>query len=166
MLDPKAPEPVVVDSLEFARAGKRLCGDVALSQLDRLADSLLVTQGRLQFEIVGGYDARQRPVLKVSIDGELVLRCQRCLGPLPHRLATASQLLVLSAGSAGVVEDLDDLDGVPAASNINVATLVEDEVLLALPMAPRHAEGACAVAADGGKAAASPFAALQKLKSK
>jgi uncharacterized metal-binding protein YceD (DUF177 family) len=42
--------------------------------------------------------------------------------------------------------------------------LVEDEVLLAIPLAPRHAENECSPAVKAaGSPAASPFAALAKL---
>jgi len=135
-------------------------------RLGRLADSLFTAEGTLQFEVAGGYDAKQRPTLRLSVSGEVILRCQRCLGPLPHRLAIDSRLLLLTAQSPGAVAELEDLDGVPAGPGTDVAALVEDEVLLALPMAPRHAEDVCSVATETDIAAPSSFAALQKLKRK
>ena len=55
-------------------------------------------------------------------------------------------MLVLTGEAEGDTGELDDLDGVPAAAQTDVWSLVEDEVLLAIPLAPRHAENECSPA--------------------
>lgn len=159
-------ESAFIDSLEFARTAQELRGEIAVQQLKRLAESLFDTAGTLKYSLVGGYDVEQRPKLHLEVDGELNLRCQRCLGSLAYRLAVVAELLVLTAISAGKADDIEDLDGVPASAHTDVAALVEDEVLLALPMSPRHAEGLCNIAGDGTGKPASPFAVLAQLKQK
>lgn len=159
-------ESAFIDSLEFARTAQELRGEITVQELKRLADSLFDTAGTLKYSLVGGFDAEQRPKLHLEVDGELNLSCQRCLGSLAYRLAVLSDLLVLTASSAGKADDIADLDGVPASAHTDVVALVEDEVLLALPMSPRHAEGMCEIAADGSGKPASPFAVLAQLKRK
>ncbi|HUO44524.1 MAG TPA: YceD family protein [Burkholderiales bacterium] len=157
-------EPAVVDSLEFARTGQQLAGTVAVSELRRVADSLFDDQGTLEYAIKGRTDSRGRPRLRVEVRGEVHLRCQRCLGSLPYRVATASDLLVLTGGGPET-DALEDLDGVAADPHTSVRELVEDEVLLALPMAPRHPEGQCGAAVSAGSAQSrSPFGVLAQLK--
>jgi uncharacterized protein len=153
-----------IDSLEFARAGEQLSGSVPINELPRLADSLFDPDGDLQFEVTGGRDSRGRLRLHLSVAGSIDLQCQRCLGKLVYPVALRTNLLVLTDEQAGDAGEIDDLDGVPAAPETGVWSLVEDEVLLAIPLAPRHAENECSPAVRAaGSPAASPFAALAKL---
>jgi uncharacterized protein len=72
---------------------------------------------------------------------------------------------LLLAESEREIEAADDeIDRVLAGNAMDVAQLVEDEVLLALPMAPRHEK--CAGSREGAETGgrASPFAELAKLK--
>ena len=157
----------VIDSLEFARAGQALRGSLPLAGLTRLKDSLADAHGTVEFEVKGGHDARHRPILTVAIHGMLHLQCQRCLEVLDHPLQVLNTLLLVATGgaAAGELED-EDTEWIGASRELDVATLVEDEILLGLPYAPRHEEGACrplgTAAAEG--AAASAFARLAALK--
>jgi len=157
----------VIDSLEFARTGQTLRGSLQLPALIRLRDSLVDTLGVVEFEVKGGQDARGRPILMLAIHGMLHLQCQRCLGALEYPLQVLNTLLLVTAGeSAAGNLDEEDAEWVEASGNLDVATLVEDEIILSLPYAPRHKEGACRqagnAAADG--ATASAFARLAALK--
>ncbi len=155
----------LIDSVEFARAGEELSGSVPVAELARLSDSLYDTQGALQFELKGGRDVRQRFRLRLAVNGSIDLQCQRCLGQLVFPLSTQTNLLVLTDQTGGETGEIEDLDGVPAGPAVDVWSLVEDEVLLALPLAPRHAEGECSPAVkETGSAVVSPFAALAKLR--
>jgi uncharacterized protein len=157
----------VIDSLEFARTGKTLRGSLPLPGLTRLRDSLVDTVGVVEFEVKGGQDARRRPILMLAIHGMLHLQCQRCLRAIEHPLQVLNTLLLVTAGeSAAGNLDEEDAEWVEASGNFDVATLVEDEIILSLPYASRHDEGSCrqagTTAADG--AAASAFARLAQLK--
>ena len=155
----------VIDTLEFARSGHELRGGIEVAHLGRLADSLFDGAGVLTFQMRGGVDARQRPQLRLRVEGEINLKCQRCLGSLPHQVSVKSTLLVLIPGQPGEPAEIDDLDGVPADPRAEVRALVEDEVLLAIPYAARHPEGKCSTETNAAEdRAASPFAALAQLK--
>src|SRR3990170_2406079 len=107
----------------------------------------------------------RRPRLNLTVEGEINLRCQRCLGGLAFPVAVESSLLVLKDRAGGETAEIDDLDGIPADPHTEVRALIEDEVLLAIPIAPRHPEGQCSAAVKSTQDnAASPFAALAKLK--
>ena len=157
----------VIDSLEFARAELALRGSLPLAGLTRLKDSLADAHGTVEFEVKGGHDARHRPILTVAIHGMLHLKCQRCLEALDHPLQALNTLLLVAAGAAAAGElDDEDIEWIEASRELDVATLVEDEILLGLPYAPRHEDGACGplgtAVAEG--AAASAFAKLAALK--
>ena len=157
----------VIDSLEFARTGQTLRGSLPIPGLMRLQESLFDGLGEVRFEVKGGHDARRRPVLTLEIGGVLDLQCQRCLGRLDYALQLSNTLLLVSAGEvASGSLDEEDAEWVEASGELDVASLVEDEIILSLPYAPRHGEGLCRynmnVVADG--AAGSTFAKLAALK--
>ena len=155
----------VIDGLEFARSGQRLQGEMEVAQLARLADSLFDTAGRLRFTLAGDRDAKRRPRLNLTVEGEISLRCQRCLDRLAFPLAVKSSLLVLTGGDGGEIAEIDDLDGIAADPRTEVRALIEDEVLLAIPIAPRHPEGLCSAAVKMPRERApSPFAVLARSK--
>ena len=136
----------VIDSLEFARAGDELRGTLSVANLKRLDDVLFDTQGRLDYELYGRRDARNRPQLEVRVSGPLHLQCQRCLGLLDYAVDIEATLLVVPRG-APLGDEIDDPEGpdvIEGDPELEVAALIEDEVLLSLPLAPRHPEGFCA----------------------
>jgi uncharacterized protein len=118
--------------------------------------------GEIRYEIDGMHDARGRPALRVKLRGVLQLRCQRCLEPMRFDVDSDSTL-VLAATQAEIDADPTDAnapDRLLAVGEVPVRDVIEDELILALPYAPRH-EG-CEVDADGeGDAKISPFAGLR-----
>lgn len=156
----------VIDGFEFATAGATQEGKLPLAGFPRLKDQLVSDVGDVTYALRGVRDARGRPSLQLEVHGELQLRCQRCLGALPHGVDTG-QLLVLArsqeeidAQPAGV----DEPDRVVAGKEMSVRDLVEDELILSLPYAPRHDD--CepqheAADLNGERAMNSPFAGLR-----
>jgi uncharacterized protein len=158
---------VVIDGLEFARNGRSLSGTLEVGSLERIQDSLASPEGVIEYSIQGVRNPRGRPMLRLAVTGTLQLRCQRCLGPLRHSVDVMSELLLLRDESefADLAEELDDtLDGIVAQPRMDVAAMVEDEIILGLPYAPRHPQGECGMAAGTESAKASPFATLARLR--
>jgi len=115
---------------------------------------------------VGDRDDRGRSVLTLGLDGAVFMTCQRCLRPLA--VPVAQQTVLLLAGDEAELArlDVDEPEVILASAPLDCLTLVEDELLLSLPFAPCHAEGACAAAAPVSppQDAPSPFAHLAGLK--
>jgi len=158
-------EPVI-DGFEFASAGATQQGVLSLSAFERLRDVLASDEGEVAYELKGVRDERGRPSLRLRVRSTLQLRCQRCLGPLAFEVQ-ADSLLVLAATQAEIDADPVDVqspDRVLAGREMAVADLIEDELILAVPYAPRHER--CAPAERIGEGAATrPFADLRdKLK--
>lgn len=159
--------PAVIDSLEFARARQHLGGKLPISSFPRLEDVVAGQGGEIAYEVTGTADARNRPMLVVRMHGRLELQCQRCLGPLEYPLDVTSRVLVVAEGT--VPDDADDPgapDYIEAQRELDLAELIEDEILLCVPFAPRHEADCAGDRADGGEdeAKQSPFAALAALK--
>ena len=152
-----------IDSVDFARNGKEIRGEIAVSELSRLGDVLANSGGSLTY-IVSGFREGDSDMLGISLQGSCTLRCQRCLGELNYPVDMTSRLLLLPADKLGEVEDDDDVDAIEAEPRLDVLALIEEELLLDLPFAPRHPEGECVPATNGLQQKASPFAVLAGLK--
>ena len=141
----------VIDGLEFARSGSELHGAWPVAGFSRLRDLLRTDEGTLQYELLGVAQERGYPALRLRIVGTLQLVCQRCLGALEFPLQ-----IDVSLGLAATQAEIDaeplEAEGperIVAGKEMAVRDLVEDEVLLAIPLAPRHER--CAVR-DAGAA--------------
>ena len=152
-------EQTVIDGYEFARMGKSLAGEVDLSRLDRLADALYSNSGRIDYVISGEVDGEGNSLLRLSVDGMLHLRCQRCLGDVEYPLKLRACLrLVKDEAELGDIEDEDpDVDGIVVKDKMELLSMIEDEILLDMPFSPRHDE--CGKERESIKP--SPFAILK-----
>ena len=155
----------VIDSLEFARSGASLERRLAIDAMPRLADLLVATDGSFLVRLEGWRDAEGKSWLQLDVLGEPVLRCQRCLGGLRYELRIRSRLQLVGPGEEWPDEDLadDSIDAIEAERDLMLSSLVEEEVLLALPIAPRH-EQCEAPSGFADLNGSSPFAALAALK--
>jgi len=158
------PHQPVIDGFEFASAGATQRGKMPVAEFSRLRDQLASDAGEVAYEVRGLRDELGRPSLLVTVRGTLQLRCQRCLEAMPFEV-DAQDLLVLAATQAEIDADPTDAqapDRVLASKKMALRDLVEDELILALPYAPRH-EGCSAEAAGEGREENSPFAGLRGL---
>jgi uncharacterized protein len=158
-----------IGSLEFAADRKCLTGKLALADLSTLAGELREREGHLSFQLGGDLDPKGRPILRLGVQGALVLTCQRCLEPLNYSLdVQATYVLARNEQELGLFESevgpANDVEAMLAPPAVDVASLVQDEVLLSLPYAPRHAEEECEMASDPAKSGQKhSFAVLQGL---
>lgn len=158
----------VIDSLEFARNRKALHGKIAVASMERLRDQLVTDEGELEYTVRGELDPDARPIFHLVIRGVVQLRCQRCLGRLDFALEAAMRLQMAGDESelGDVAEEDAGVDRIVAEPRIDVGALLEDEVLLVLPISPRHPEGECQAGnrPPVQEAKENPFAALAVLK--
>jgi len=159
----------VIDGFEFAAAGAVQQGTMPISGFTRLRDLLASDAGDVAYEVEGLRDARGRPSLRIRVRGTLELRCQRCLEAMRMQV-DEDEMLVLAASQAEIDADPADAeapDRVLAGREMALSELIEDQLILALPYAPRHAE--CGARRGEGSAAGqgadrhSPFAGLKGL---
>ena len=157
-----------IDSPDFARNGRELCGEVAVAEMPRLRDTLADPEGKISYFVRGFQDKSGKPMLEVTMDGSCQLICQRCLNGFAYPVHLVSRLLLAQEGELEVsfVED-DELDSILADKHLDVFALLEEEILLSLPFAPKHPSGACQLVAKGlDQSGNSAFAVLAGLKDK
>jgi len=154
----------VIDGLEFARTGSKLQGACPVADFPRLRDALHTDAGTLRYEVQGVPEEQGRPALGLRLDGSLQLVCQRCLGALEFafRIEVSLQLAATQAEMDSEPLEAEGPERIVAGREMPVHDLIEDELLLALPIAPRH-EGCARGAPDAARNKQSPFAGLRGL---
>jgi uncharacterized protein len=162
--------PESVDVWRAAGSGRIYSGSVELARLARLLPSLADAGGVCEFEVAFGRDASGFSEARVVAEAELPLQCQRSLERflLPVRVEQRLGLIRDESEEAGLPPDVEPAL-VPADGMMHLLDLVEDELILAVPVLPVKPDSAPVerefTAAPEETAAANPFAALSALKS-
>lgn len=158
---------VLSDPIRFAREARRIGGVVKVDAFGRLADALLDRAGEFQYSIVGELGMDGKPYLRLTASGVLGLQCQRCLERVDWPVDVERLLQLVPVGVPIPDEELenDAFDAIEATPGLDGLELVEDELLLSLPIAPRH-ESCEQPRPKDGAGKESPFAALASLRRK
>jgi len=133
-----------LDTLQFAQSGGSLEGKLCADELPRLRDNLTSDDVAVQYRLSGGTESG-RPVLRLELSGSVWLICQRCLELYQERYELRNVLLIARDESELERWEAEDplVDALVADSLLDVVSLVEDEILLSLPVVPRHPDGGC-----------------------
>jgi uncharacterized protein len=168
-----------LDVKSFAQSAREISGHDSLSNYERLlvethgvgADRLL--NWSAQGEIKGDEAGSDQIWLHVQADVILPLTCQRCLAPVDSVVSVSRSFRFVSSEEEAEQQDDDcEEDVLALTSEFKLSELIEDEILMELPLVPRHDECPSDVvmaAEDANFEAASaekrnPFAVLAKLQ--
>jgi uncharacterized protein len=137
--------PDFADPLRLCELGKVYEGAVPLAELPRLAPLLTSSEGEAAFALAFYTDAERRPTVKVTVHAKLPLRCQRCLGSMRQEVSSDSVLVVVS-GTDEAQRLPDDVDPLMLENaKMDLRSLIEDDLILAIPTAPTHRPEDCSV---------------------
>lgn len=168
-----------IDVNAFATAADSLTGETPVSDFERLRSELAepAADARVTWEATGerraGGDGVLAPWLHLRVEATLPFVCQRCLTPvqLPLTVDRAFRF-VADEETAALEDEASDEDVLVAARDFDLLALIEDELLMEVPVTPRHE--VCPVpvrlsVADPGfeeaeEAAPNPFAVLEALR--
>ena len=138
--------------------------------LPGLADALANGEGSLHYKVTAQLDPRRRKVVSCIIEGFVFLTCQSSLDAFRHVISIADRLVLVDSESQlpPVEEESDEEDYLVADEPLDIRDLVEDAVLLSLPMVPRKPglEGIAGAAGEPVPPKESTFAALAELKTR
>jgi len=177
----------MIEPLALAARGRTLEGRLPISSLSRLLPLLgpvervmdgpyLPTQSDVDYLLEFGVDEGGNPRITGSVKATLPLICQRCMETMGFSVSTQTQLGIVSSRAAAqqLPECYDPL--LVLDDEITVASIIEDELILALPQVAMHNNEDCPQgeaflnARDGQQGDATtvrrenPFAVLSQLK--
>jgi len=161
---------LVINALKFSHAADSLSGTILPENCVRLRDFLADDTGKINYALSGDTDDHGRPVLRITVQGMISLTCQRCLNKMPYSLDLKSELILARDNNELTHYDEDILvDAILASEEMDVLALIEDEIILGLPISPRHPDAVCLQTDKSHEAQnqtdkTHPFAALKSLK--
>ncbi len=167
--------PSRVEPYKLVARHERLEGYVALDSLVRLAEEAGPQAGQCQVVLEFGVNSQGRREIRGHLQALLSLACRRCLEPMSQTVDSHFLL--------GMISDEALASELPAShepvlvedEQLDLLSVVEDELILSLPQVVYHDEQECGVSAqqlvsqaDQDEAEASsaknPFAVLNTLK--
>jgi uncharacterized protein len=160
----------VIDAFEFCRLNERREGDIPVADLGRVSQDTADKSGAISWSLQGGRDSQGHPQLTLAASGQVKLMCQRCLTPFSFDIESETALvLAQDEASVDAIEALIDdesVDVIAGSHAMNIVELIEDEVLLSMPLSPKHdvCPDQAALEALKKTEKESPFAALKNLK--
>jgi uncharacterized protein len=147
-MKPRPFDPLHLAVEAFAKEAGELQGEWPLAGLERLADAAHPEAKPADGDVARWQATGEaRPIrsgppqiwLHLSAETRLSLVCQRCLGPIATHIQVQRDFLFAADESTAAELDADSEDDVLALTrSLDLQSLVEDELLLALPLVPRH----------------------------
>ncbi|MBM7060995.1 DUF177 domain-containing protein [Pseudomonas sp. UL073] len=132
------PIPPHVDPRKLADRGATLNGEVPLADLPRFCDPLADNLGAVRARLVFEREERGAVVIRSTLDAEVKMVCQRCLELVTLPIHSECDYAVVREGAntQSVPKGYDVLE--VGEDPLDLLGLVEDELLLALPIVPLH----------------------------
>lgn len=163
--------PEHIDPFRHAEQSLQLDGAVKVSEMQRLSSSLNGRDELVDVHLEFGKDEQGITFIKGDLKTKLNLQCQRCMGPFEYE--------IISSFLLGVVNTLEEANALPEHyepalakdGQLALRELIEDELILNMPIIPRHEPEDCQVSlpADAGWEQGkekNPFQVLESLKHK
>lgn len=157
--------PDYIEPRRCAEARARFVGRYALADMPEMAPYLHAEGGEARFDLRFDIDEEGVRFLNGDIAAALTTLCQRCMEPMAVEFTVNLRLgIVASEAEAGRLPA--GYDPLIASGPVRLQRLVEDELVLNMPMTPKHPAGVCRPHADKREehTAPHPFAALATLR--
>lgn len=168
----KGPIPPHVDPRKLADRAAALEGELQLSELKRLVDPLEDDKGVVRARFDFGRDEQHTVVIRSELDVEVTMICQRCLELVVLPIHSECEYAVVNEGanSQHLPKGYDVLE--VGEDPLDLLALVEEELLLALPIVPLHDPEICQPPAgpdepepsENEVSRSNPFSVLAQLK--
>jgi len=133
-----------LDVKAFTKAQMHLEGDTPVAKLERLAaDCSGEVTGHVAWSVQGAIDPEQRSKedawLHLEAKATVPLTCQRCLHPVQVELLIEQDFRFVADEATALAEDEEsDEDLLVLEDSFDLMALIEDELLMSLPLVPMH----------------------------
>jgi uncharacterized protein len=130
--------PALIDPIQLAQAGARLRGHLPVGCMPRLSELLVDTHGDVAVDIESGRDMSGVSFMDLTVAAALTLRCQRCLEAMRYPVSRRQRLGLVTSQAAAerLPDEFEPL--IVTAEPMSLSDIVEDELILALPIVAAH----------------------------
>lgn len=129
----------------FTQAKVAISGEELLQNYERLAQELqapapdLTLKWQATGESRTAVDGSVRPAIHLQVQANVPLTCQRCMEAVHTPIDVDRHFIfVPDEATAAAMDDDSEDDVLEMSADFNLLGLIEDEVLMALPLVPRH----------------------------
>ena len=137
-----------VNAVELAGRSATLERELGLKQMPRLVEAGAL-EGTHASAVLAFARFEGRPTIELRVKGSVTLVCQRCLKPCECRIDDAAQLMVVADDAGEVPGGYETVPG--DAERLSLVELIEEQMLLGMPLVPMHEnEAGCGEAAVTG----------------
>ena len=145
-------EPSALKRVDFcAPQSYKGAGFLGISDLPRLAEevSTIATGDGFEWELETHFEdspgSDPHQIMNLGLKGRVHLICQRCLQDCAVEMAEKRRFVLVATEEEADAYPLEDEDqeALVASQHFNLLETIEDEVLLSLPLIPKHPEGFC-----------------------
>ena len=168
--------PNEIDPIRLAQNGLKLNGELSIKDMPRLCESLVTNEGSVDVDLAFDVDEINTPYMQGKLTTNVSMQCERCMSPMIVSLSVDCLLaMVISELKVAALAEQYEPWLLENNDPVSLNAVIEDELILALPIVPRHTE-ACIpneVWSSGEDSDAeeddkpvSPFAVLTQLKDK
>ncbi len=139
--------PRQVDIGDYTQQGRVLSGTLKSQGLPRVSALLEEPADRIDFHLEFKRDERGRRLVHTHVKGMLKLSCQRCGQLMEFPVDQSSILCAIKEDhlAESLPEPYEPL--LTEDNFLMPLDLIEEELLLAIPMIPKHEEGKCSLSA-------------------
>ena len=167
-----SPIPAYADTRKIFQQEDIISGNLGLNRLPRFSKTLANDQGLVSLELKFTFGEAKERLIAGSLQAQVNVFCQRCLKPLAIALADDIKLALVRDEDAAQRLDAELDPWVCEDHKLDLAELVEEQLILCTPIVSYHESGECMNQKDyvaGEDAAESvatenPFAMLKSLK--
>ena len=164
--------PKSVDARKLVQREQRLTGILPVNELPRLSATVESVDGEIRAELAFERDLQGHRTVSGKLHGTVELLCQRCLQAMPREVEAEIHWGIVWSEEQGkaLPKDLDPV--VQEGDELNLYEVLEDEILLNLPMVAYHDEECVARdrfhfgedAEEADEQRENPFKVLEQLK--
>lgn len=177
-LDFSTPVPQILDARKVFRQGLAIGGCIAVKELKRLSDCLTDTAGDVRVALDFEFDNQHRRVISGEVTANVKVQCQRCLQPVAIELAEPVNLALVESEEMAKLLPATLDPWISEDDQIRPADIVEEQLILGLPIAATHETCESAMPKTGSSeepdesgagaqpSKPNPFAVLASLKGK
>ena len=162
--------PEIIDPIALCKQGVELTGEIPLNSMKRLETIVIDVVGDARVELYFSITDQAEKLITGRVAAVVVAECQRCLQPvqLDINCDVNLQLVVDEADIAELCDEREQLL-LQDESGVELLEIVEDELLLGLPIVALHDESVCQISSTSSEPVdlsnkSNPFSALSSLK--
>lgn len=135
--------PIYIDPRKYANHEMALEGQISLNQLKELCAALASDVGEVAVHLNFKVDEDRRYIATGNLKTQVQLICQRCMEPTPYdvEIELALAFVYDEDHAKNISVDFDPV--VMTEGEIVLAKMIEEELLLALPVVAYHDQSGC-----------------------